>query len=85
MSLLCGDNLETASLGGALAMQAVPTDRVNVGAGSGRSSVILNHLDHAVSTELRDIQREHGETDTLVCCPVKVCLFWPRYTWPWPG
>lgn len=36
--------------------------------------------DHDVSVELRDIQREHGETNTLVCCPVKVCLFWPECT-----
>lgn len=49
----------------------------NVRAGRGSASVILNHPDHAVSIELRDIQREHGETNTLVCCPVKVCLFWP--------
>ena len=49
----------------------------NVRAGCGSASVILNHPDHAVSIQLRDIQREHGETNTLVCCPVKVCLFWP--------
>lgn len=35
---------------------------------------------HDVSAELRDIRREHGETTTLVCCPVKVCLFWPECT-----
>lgn len=46
--------------------------------------VILNHPDHDVSIEMRDIQRERGETNTLVCCPDKVCLFWTGHTWPWP-
>lgn len=36
--------------------------------------------DHDVSIELRDIQKEHAETNTSVCCPVKVCLFWPEDT-----
>lgn len=39
--------------------------------------VTLNHPDRDVSLELR----QHGDTNALVCCLVKVCLFWPRYTY----
>lgn len=49
-----------------------------VSAGRDGVSITLHCPDHAVSTEPRDTQKEQGETNTSVCRPVKVCLFWPR-------
>lgn len=54
-----------------------------VSAGRHGAPLTLHCPDHTVSMELRDTQKEQGETKILACHPVKVC-FGPGNTWPWP-